>query len=117
MKLNKHVSETITVNTKKAMLSDNPYVEPNLCKFYVENTAGNYWIESDLISLSYGKFAKELCIEKNESIEIQSCQTISHEVVHRWLLENFNIKVCVAFDKEDKNGLTFAEKLKEYGVW
>lgn len=117
MKLTKHISETITVDTKKAMLSDNPYVEPSLYRFYIKNTAGNYWTESDLISLSFGKFTQELCDKKNESLEIQVCKTISHEVVHRILLAEHNIKVCCAFDNEDKNGISFAEKLKEYGVW
>lgn len=117
MILKKSVSETITVDTKKALLSEHPYVEPNLYRFYVENTAGNYWVDSDLISLSFGKFAQELCDEKNESLEIQVCKTISHEVVHRVLLVEHNIKVCCAFDNEDKNGISFAEKLKEFGVW
>ena len=111
------ISEIITVDTKKAMIKDNPYVEPNLYKYYIRNTAGNFWSDANLISLSYGQFFKELCIKKNESIELQTAKTLSHEVLHYILLKEQNIKVCVALDKEDENGISFAEKLQEYGVY
>lgn len=108
----KDVSETITVNTKKALLTENPHLDQNtdLHKYYIKNTAGNYWIDSDLISLSHGKWSKRQCKKKNESIELQACKTISHEVVHRVIYGQTNIKACAAFDN-------IAESLKEYGVW
>ncbi len=106
----KDVADIITVDTKKAMLEDDPYVNLSLCNWYIENTAGNYFFDIDVISLSYGKFTKELCEKKNESIELQTCKTISHEIVHRVIFEQTNIKVCAAFDN-------IAEKLEPYGVW
>ena len=106
----KDIADIITVNTKEALLTEEPYVEPNLYKYYIRNTAGNYWIDSDLISLSYGQFAKQLCTDKNESIELQTCKTIIHETVHRVIYGQTNIKVCIAFDN-------IASSLQEYGLW
>ena len=110
MKLKKHISETITVNVKKAVMEAEPYASENLYKYYIENTAGVFWLELDKITLSYGRFTKELCEKKNESIEVQACKTISHETVHRVILEQTNWKACVAFDN-------IAKALEPYGVW
>ena len=115
--MKKDIADIITVNVKKVVAEDDPYASENLYKFYIENTAGMFWFDLDKITLSYGKFAKELCKKKNESLQLQVCKTISHEIVHRELLRDHNIKVCVAFDKRDKNGVSFAEKLEPYGVW
>jgi len=106
----KDLCETITVNTKKAMLQEHPYAEPNTYEYYIRNTAGNYWIDSDLISLSHGKWAQEQCDKNNETIEQQVCRTITHETVHRVIYGQTNIKACVAFDN-------IAPSLKEYGLW
>lgn len=112
-----NISEIITVNTKKAMLKDNCYREPSLYKDYIEYTAGNLWTKANLISLSYGQFFKDLCKKNHESIESQTAKTLSHEVLHYVLLKEQNIQVCVALDNEDENGISFAEKLKDYGVY
>jgi len=108
----KDVSETITVNTKKALLTENPHLDSDndLYKYYIKNTAGNYWIDSDLISLSHGEWSKQQCKKNNECIEVQICRTITHEIVHRVILGQTNIKVTVAFDN-------IAESLAEFGVW
>ena len=106
----KHIADILTVNTREAILKDDPYVNPDLYKYYIRDTAGNYWDEAILISLSYGQFAKQLCIDKNESIETQTCKTISHEYIHHWLHQEVNIKVCAQFDN-------IAESLEPYGVW
>jgi len=108
----KDAADIITVNTKKALELDNynRNIPDNLYKYYIKNTAGNYWTNTDLISLSYGQFAKQLCTDKKELIETQTCKTISHEIVHRVILGQTNIKVCIAFDN-------IAESLESYGVW
>jgi len=106
----KEVYEIITVNTKKALLKEEPYVEPNTYKYYIRNTAGNYWVDSDLISLSHGKWSKEQCKKNHETIEQQVCRTITHEIVHRVIYGQTNIKACVAFDN-------IAPSLQEYGLW
>ena len=106
----KDIADTITVNTKKALLTEEPYTEPNLYKYYIRNTAGNYWNDSDIISLSHGKWSKEQCKKNHETIEQQVCRTIVHETVHRVIYGQTNIKVCVAFDN-------IARSLEEYGLW
>ena len=106
----KDIADIITINVKQTIQEDNPYVNENLYKWYIENTAGVYWYDLDKITLSYGKFTKELCKKKNESLELQVCKTISHETVHRVILGQTNIKVCVAFDN-------IARALEPYGVW
>lgn len=108
----KDVADIITVNTKKALLTENPHLDSdnNLYKYYVKNTAGNYWIDSDLISLSHGKWSQEQCDKNNETIEQQVCRTITHEIVHRVIYGQTNIKVCAQFDN-------IAPSLQEYGLW
>lgn len=100
----------ITINTQKAMLKDNPYLEPELYKYYIRNTIGNYWSNTKEISLSYGQFAKELIRDKKTTIEQQTINTLVHEFIHKWLHKELNIKVCVAFDN-------IAPRLEEYGMW
>jgi hypothetical protein len=106
----KDIADTITVNTKKAVLTEHPYTEPNLYKYYIKNTAGNYWIDSDLISLSHGEWSKQQCAQTFECIEKQVCRTITHETVHRVIYGQTNIKTCCAFDN-------IARSLQEYGLW
>jgi len=106
----KELADIITVNTKKAMLEENPYQDPNFYKYYIKNTAGNFWVDSDLISLSHGKWSKEQCKKRHETIEQQVCRTITHEVVHRVIYGQTNIKTCAQFDN-------IARSLEEYGLW
>lgn len=104
----KEVSDTISVNTIKAYIKNRPLQPVEDARWYIWNTAGNFWYSSDTITLSNG--VQTLSKRGHISIEKQTCKTISHEIVHRILLKEQNIQTCGKFDN-------IAENLKDYGVW
>lgn len=79
-------------------------------RLLIEDKAGVFYPDDNIIILSYGDFTKELLKEYNRTIEKQACNTISHEIIHWWILKELNIKACSAFDNIAKN-------LFEYGVY
>lgn len=97
--------DAITVDIRKTL-----DVHEDHFKDAVVNCAGKFYPDDEVITLFYGDFFKELCTKHKRSIEKQTCNTISHEILHYILLEEQNIKVCARFDR-------IAEDLKEYGVW
>ena len=89
-------------------------IYPSLSDRYVcqirNDNAGTFFPDFDMIVLSYGIFTQELLEKYHRTIEKQTCNTISHEIIHWWILKELNIKACVKFDD-------IAESLAEYGVY
>lgn len=87
---------------------------PSASDGFIKNTikynAGMFYDIENIIILSYGEFTKSLLKKYNRTIEKQTCNIISHEIVHWCILNQTNIKVCSRFDN-------IAEKLSEYGVY
>jgi len=98
-----------------------PDIQVSFKKFYpsardgcilhmIRCNAGIFFDIENITILSYGEFTKSLLKKYNRTIEKQTCKTISHEIVHWWILNELNIKACSQFDN-------IAEKLAEYGVY
>lgn len=104
----KDISDTISVNTIKAFIQNKPFLPKGRAFWFVWNTAGNYWDATDTITLSKGVVT--LSKREHISIEKQTCRTISHEVMHRIIYNQLNIKASCQFDN-------IAKSLKEFGVW
>lgn len=104
----------ITINLKK-YIDDSYYslakeakgLKYKWFKLYI---AGFFDSCQNKIVLIYSDFMLKLMKKRNISIEKQICYTLSHEVMHKILLDDHNIKVTKKFDN-------IAEKLIDYGVW
>lgn len=79
-------------------------------KHRIRCNAGMYIHNDNVTILSYGEFTKGLLKKYNRNIQKQVCNTISHEIIHWWILKELNIKTCASFDN-------IAEKLAKYGVY
>ena len=96
----------IQVSFRKLYLS----ASDNFIKYKIRCNAGVFLDIENITILSYGEFTKGLLKKYNRTIEKQTCITISHEIIHWWILNELNIIACSQFDN-------IAEKLVEYGVY
>lgn len=104
--MEKHLSETISVDIRKVIT----YLPLSLFQDKLEHSCASFLPYEDWIMLFYGKLFKSLCLKYHRTIEENTCVAISHEVLHRVLFKEQNIKVCSRFDN-------IAESLSEYGVY
>lgn len=96
----------IQVSYKKLFIS----ASPNLIKHKIRCNAGEFFPDENIIILSCGDFTKSLLKKYNRTIIKQTCNTITHELVHWWVLNEINLRACIGFDK-------IAENLHNYGVY
>lgn len=82
----------------------------NFIKDKIRDNAGIFFHNTNTTILFYGEFTESLLKKYNRTIEKQACKTISHEIIHWWILKELNVKACARFDD-------IAESLAEYGVY
>jgi len=103
----------ITINLKKYLREVYPaYFEESLktkYEIWKDDKAGIFDWTLNKIVLIHSKFMKKLA-KKHGGLEKQICRTISHETMHKVLLDQFNWKVSAQFDN-------IAEELEDYMLW
>jgi len=87
-----------------------PSISDNYAQHLIDEHACIFFTDFNIMVLSYGIFTKQLLKKYNRTIEKQTCNTISHEIIHWVILCDLNIKACAKFDD-------IAESLADYGVY